>query len=283
MKISTIVLLAALLSGCAWAPRHGAYRDFYAHLKERPPASEFSESDYFLIILVSARRLDYFNSQSFLLTMAKHPSDGSLNGDVGHAWVYLQGKGECLEGGHSGELGIREPKYFDGIMDLAESGDPNPIRYLGKTLTDGFFQQGSGGHLPTYAVKVDLTKERYEAVREFIENYDYRHYSLARRQCVSFAAEAASLAGLDLEGQVAMRIDQFIRVGKCRIRLWKDSQYSMLAFDSPDMLEKSLMRTVREGRAEYALDWYLANSPCCRKYEDWMPTPKRVGRLLQLH
>ena len=79
---------------------------------------------------------------------SKHPSDGSKNGDVGHAWIYLQGNvnGESIviEGGHSGELGICQPKYFDGIMNYVEYGyadsscgemcclrnEPNPVKYL---------------------------------------------------------------------------------------------------------------------------------------------------------
>ncbi len=284
MKINRIfLLLIIVLNSCSWAPRNQIYRDYYAHLKERPPAPPFSESDYFVIFLVSARHLDYFNSQSFLMTLAKHPSDGSLNGDVGHAWVYLQGKGEFLEGGHSGELGTLEPKYFDGVMDLVESGDPNPIRYMRRTLSDGFFQQGCGGHRPTYAVKLDLTKETYDEMKDFIKHYDYSRYSLSCRQCVSFIAEIALLGGLDLESEVAMQVDQFVSLGKYRVRMWTNPKYCNLRFLSPDVLEKSLMQAVREGKCAYALDWYLENRRCFRRYENWVPTPERVKRILQFH
>ncbi len=284
MRINCIFLLLAIVfTSCSWAPRNQVYRNYYDHLKESPQVCQFSKSDYFVILLVSARHLDYFNSQSFLMTLAKHPSDGSLNGDVGHAWVYLQGKGEFLEGGHSGELGLAEPKYFDGVMDLVESGDPNPICYMGRTLSDGFFQPGCGGHRPTYAVKLDLTKEAYEEIKDFIKNYDYSRYSLSCRQCVSFVDEIASRAGLNLETEVKMRVDQFVSLGKYRIRMWTNPEYRDLTFLSPDVLEKSLMKAVQEGKCASALNWYLENRGCSRRYENWWPTPGRIKRVLQFH
>jgi hypothetical protein len=42
------------------------------------------------------------------------------------------------------------------------------------------------------------------------------------------------------------------------IRLWQDPCYATMTFSTPDVIEKSLMRAVEEGRAQYALDWYRA-------------------------
>ena len=50
-----------------------------------------AEEEYFVVFLVNARGLDYTDTLKFLKTVAKHPRDGSKNGDVGHAWVYLKG------------------------------------------------------------------------------------------------------------------------------------------------------------------------------------------------
>lgn len=273
-----IVLL--LCSSCSWAPRNSKYRSFYSYLGCKQKKCQFSESDYYVIFLVSARHLDYFDSQSFLKTLAKHPNGGSLNGDVGHAWIYLQGKGKIWEGGHSGELGISEPKYLDGVMDLLERGDDNPIRYLHRTLRDGFFQPGSGGHCPTWAVKVDLTLEEFEMIRNFIDCYDFTGYSLTERQCVSFAAAIARLAGIDLETKATMSIAPYVYVGKQKIILWKDPFYSILTLHSTDILEKSLMQLVKEGKGQNALDWYLKR---CKKRQDlgkWVPWPGRIKRVL---
>ena len=60
----------------------------------------------FIIFAVDARKLDYSDCSRLLKTMAKHPSDGSKNSDVGHAWIYLKQGDSILQGGHSAERGI---------------------------------------------------------------------------------------------------------------------------------------------------------------------------------
>lgn len=68
-------------------------------------AALVASEDPYIVFLVNARQLDYSSFRSVLRTIAKHPSDWSKNGDVGHAWIYLKGD-EVIEGGHSGELGL---------------------------------------------------------------------------------------------------------------------------------------------------------------------------------
>ena len=218
-------------------------------------------SDYQLVILVCARHLDYSNSQALLKTVAKHPQDGGLTGDVGHTWILLKGGDEILEGGHSGELGVHEPKYFDGIMDLFEAGDPNPVRYMHKTLHDGYFEEGAGGFSPTYAIKKDLTLEQYQQIRAIIVTYNYTNYSLMQRQCLVFVNEIAKVAGLELSSRITVPIGQYVRVGNQYFKVWTDRRYATLELMSPDLFEKSMMDAVYEGEAEYALDWY-------RQYHD---------------
>ncbi len=266
--------LCALCVGCA-VPRSAAYQSMYAYLEQAPLASrQLRESDYFLVLAVEARHLDYTDNHSFLKTLAKHPSDGSKSGDVGHAWIYLQGmlEGECvyLEGGHSGELGIVQAKYFEGIMNYIDYGyanpsccdlkhpryEPNPIKYLWDTLQDGFFQQGAGRHQPTFAAKVDITCAQFQQILNFINTYDFTNYAITRNQCSSFVAQVASLAGLELECQVTMSIDSQICIANENITLWNDPCYAQLTISSPDILERSLMAAVNEGRAENATCWY---------------------------
>lgn len=67
------------------------------------------EDPYALILLVNARHLDYRTAASCLKTTAKHPSDGSKNGDVGHAWIVLKGPEGEIEGGQSGRQAAINP------------------------------------------------------------------------------------------------------------------------------------------------------------------------------
>ncbi|NGX41920.1 MAG: hypothetical protein K940chlam7_00194 [Chlamydiae bacterium] len=234
-------------------------------------------SEYFLVILVDARHLDYSNGRELLKTMVKHPSDGSKNSDVGHAWIYLHGvvDGECVvvEGGHSGELGRYQAKYFDGIMNYMDFGfanptreqmcfprkEPNPIKYLWETQEDGFFQHRNGKHKPTCAAKIDITKEQFDAIVAFIDpcNYSYTNYALVGNQCSSFAVQVANIAGLDLESEVTVPIPQNIRIGGEWFQLWSNPYYSAITMSSPDILEKSLIDAVNKGKAENVLPWYL--------------------------
>lgn len=269
------VVFILCLAGC-YRPCSPEYCDFYRHLTEwEIPVSTMEESDYFLVVLVDARHLDYTNNCSFFKTVTKHPSDGSKNGDIGHAWIYLQGYREgqkvILEGGHSGERGLIQARYFDGIMNYHEFGygnptleqqrlpryEPNPARYLWTTQSDGFFQKGSGGHHPTFAAKINLTRAQFERIWRFIHTgYPFRQYALSQHQCSSFAVQVAALADWELDADVKMKIEPQLYYGGMWIRLWSDPQYAVFTFSSPDQLEKSLMESVRQGKAEYALKWY---------------------------
>lgn len=266
-----LLSLALLLQSCAWRPKTQEYQDYYAYLEAKPEASPFLEkTDYFVVLLVDARHLDYSSSQSFLQTMTKHPTNGCKDGSVGHAWLYLQGldeQGEVLviEGGHSGELGIVKPSYCNGITQYIQEGDENPARYLWESLGDGFFQEGNGGHPASYAARVALTKDQFWNILRFIDpqNYPYRDYSLTGRQCGSLVAQVAALVDLELDIEVTLAIDQYVRIAGQKIKTWTDEEYSQISFPSPDALEKSLMRLVREGKAEEATDWYRLR--CSRK------------------
>ncbi len=247
----------------------------YAHLNKKSGASHTTkiiqaDTGYFLEIFVAARHLDYTENASFLKTIAKHPSDGSKTRDVGHAWIYLEGEinGQrvFVEGGHSGETGRVQARYFDGVMNYIDYGvanprtfsltkgqrcrEKNPIKYLWQTQYDGFFQRGNGGHKPTFAAKVFISKEQFESILAFISTYNFQCYTLTGGQCSSFVAQVASLAGLELECEVTMEIEPYLDLGKECLHLWEDPTYSLITISSPDILEKSLMESVESGRAE---------------------------------
>lgn len=279
----------------------------YSHL-QRPPVCHgtFSDGEYFLVILVDARHLDYTDNRTFFKTVAKHPSDGSKNGDVGHTWIYLQGLHDgvpvYLEGGYSGESGQVQAKYFDGIMNYMDFGyanpsaeqmleyryEPDPVKYLWEIQYDGFFQWGSGTHRPSYAAKVDITPEQFENILSFIKNYPYREYSLIDSQCSSFAVQIASLANLTLDCEVNIPIEPSLNICGQTLRFWSDPTYSLLTVASPDVLERSLMQAVEEGRAEYALSWYLEKNPerlgarACRWCKTVRHFPVRLCRYVMI-
>jgi hypothetical protein len=227
---------------------------FFLLLMAHLPACE----DYFVVFLVNARQLDYSCSSKFLKTVAKHPSDWSKNGDVGHAWVYLKGDG-IIEGGHSGELGVLQPRYMEGVMDNIALGARNPVSYLWCAQCDGFFQEGNGGHAPTYAAKVSLTHEQYAVILAYITNYNYQDYSLTGQQCSSFVCEIAKIAGIYLDDLVTLEIAPTFK----HMCMWQDPEYQFLTFSSPDKLELSLKELVREGRAENVLRWYQRSHRKC--------------------
>lgn len=266
---SCIFCLSSLSCCTYYKPTSPAYKTFYAHLATPvsfPPATW--TSNYFLIIYVNARHLDYTDNYSFLNTIISHPSDGSRNRDVGHAWIYLQGilNGQqvYLCGGHTGETGLFQAKYFDGIMNYIDFGydnptkkqmaypryEPNPVKYLWEIQKDGYFEWGSGYHRPTFAAKIDLTPEQFERIADFVQKYDYANYALVGNQCSSFAAQVASLGGLDLECEVTIAINKDLYLRGERIRFWEDPCYSRLTLSTPDIIERSLMKAVIEGKAE---------------------------------
>jgi hypothetical protein len=230
-----------------------------------PTCPENCESDDFLVLLVDAKHLDYSNMQTLLKSMVKHPGTFCKNSEVGHCWVYLRGimDGECIEieGGHSGELGISQPKYFEGVMNNIECGCKNPIEYLWCPLNDGYFEAGSGRHRPTYAVRIQITPSQFREIYQFIHAYPYWQYSLTQSQCTTFVTQIAELIGIELDGEVSVNIPQKMTLCRETLTLWQDPCYSRIEFPSPDRLEVSLKQLVCEGVAQDATDWYLRYRP----------------------
>lgn len=256
-----VLLVFLFLSSCAWHPCTPEYHALYRHLENTPRSCHFEETPYYVVFLVAARHLDYTNGSQMLKTVARHPSDGSKNSDVGHAWIFLHGKGRYLEGGHTGEFGEQQPRYFEGVMDLVECNDPNPVRYLWAVQNDGCFQRGSGGFTPTFAVKVDLTEEQFENICSFIHSYPFEKYSLTGNQCASFVVQIAAIAGLSLTSKVTVPLEENLK--SCH--LWSDPHYSQITLSNPDLLEKSMMEAAIHGKALPVLKWYLRKrqKKCC--------------------
>ncbi|MEX1012694.1 MAG: hypothetical protein WD595_00475 [Waddliaceae bacterium] len=268
MKWNLVSFFLALLtlSSCA-VSRSQEYHGFYEDLREYEPCSTFTYSPYYLVVLVDAKHLDYFNNRSFFCTLVKHPKDGSKGCDVGHCWFLLSGiennRRVEIEGGHSGETGVNQTRYMDGVMDLMERNDPNPVRYMWTVQKDGFLQEGCGGHSPSYAVKVDLTKEKYEELYNFIYGggYDFKNYSLTHNQCCELVRQLLAKTGREIQTKITLSIDSEVQFRHESLHLWSDPRYSRITISSPDVVEKSLHRLVKEGRAQCALRWYHMTHP----------------------
>ena len=205
----------------------------------------------YLVISVDAKHLDYRSTESFINSMARN------GGEVGHAWLKLQTPKMTIEGGHSGERGILQPRYCDAIQNNLDYGysnpteeqkrspryEPNPIKCLWETQYDGYFERGPGRHRATYSICILIDVATAEKIACFIKNYRFSEYSLIGNQCTSFCVQAAAIAGVDLEDRIVLPIAQTVRLrGHC-YRLWTDLAYSKITFSSPDVLEQSIKKT----------------------------------------
>lgn len=223
-------------------------------------STEAAAEESYIIFYVDAPQLRYESFDALCQSLARTEKDGKgkirIQRNVGHAWIALHG---TLDGrvidltvGHSGELGVMDRPYFEGVMDLVEQRDPNPIAYLFSTLRDGFPQLSSGGHVPTFAAKRTLTEQQLRAILRFIHptRYPYSQYGLTGRQCASFVAQVAALAGCSLADKVTVPIPQYFIYGGWKMRLWSDCRYSKLTFSSPDKIEEALKQLVERGEAQ---------------------------------
>lgn len=229
-------------------------------------AVPMKESPFFLVLCTDAPHFNYEDGSRFVQSWRKHPQGARKDGTVGHAWIllggFLDGKRVYIEGGHSGERGVHNLTYMEGVDALARQGDPNPIRYLFEPLNDGYFEKGPGTHLPTFAAKVDLTQEQFLSIVSFINprRYPYKTYSLTGRQCASFVVQVAGLAGISIESEVTLNLPATFCFRGESVILYRDERFSKITFSSPDMIEQELIRLVKERKAECALDWYFFNS-----------------------
>lgn len=265
MKPALVCLSVFLLFTSCCTQRSAAYRE-----------------PFFIVFLVNAPHLDYTDNKSFLRTMAKHPDTGCKDGSVGHAWVYLHGvvndKCYVMEGGHSGERGILQPRYFEGLVEKVEGGCENPISYLWECQNDGFFQVGNGGHRPTFAAKVNLTEDEFWKVVRFVQHYPFSEYALTGNQCASFVAQIGQLINFEIECQQKVKIEPVLCLSDGSLVLWTDPVYAEIMVSTPDVVEKSLMEAVKEGKAEPVLRWYTVKFRNTFKRRSCLLLPEQLVR-----
>lgn len=233
-----------------------------------PTAVTSNDEEYFLVIFVDAYHLNYQSVESFIRSIRALPQKKRNVSSMGHAWIYLygraMGKEFSLEGGHSGERDLTTPSYFEGVANYLSYGyvsyqeglptrvEPDPIHYLWTEREDGFFQRGSGGHKPTFAAKVVLTKEQFSQILSFIKpsRYPYSRYSLTEWNCCTFVQKVAFLADLHIDCRKTYNIERETTLFGTRLQLWTDTRYSQITIITPDTIEEALIKAVNENRAE---------------------------------
>lgn len=234
-------------------------------------------AEQYIVFLVEARHLNLSSNSALIRTMAKHPSDGSKNSDVGHAWIYLYDNGTILEGGHSGETGTCQPRYLEGVHALAEAGDPNPIRYLFTEQKDGYFETGSGGHRPTFAVRIALTPDQLDQIKLLLKVYPFHRYSLTDRSCCHLIEQIGYLLDLSLNASTTISLQPCYR----SIPFWTDPCYSKFTFGSPDKLETELKHLVKEGKAQDVTHEFRKTCPTCALMRGLKELPMLPARTLR--
>ena len=226
-------------------------------------------SDYYLVVLVDARHLDYSSPSNYFCTISQGlflPQDPN----TGHAWIVLagreEGQGWGFEGGHTGEFGLYAPRYFDEVVRLAwEEQHPNPASYLFDSLPDGALQYGSGGHSPTFAVAFPLTEHGYCRVRRLLskDGYDFSRWGIRGPNCIRFVVACLSAVGIDVCCQEKFSLPRSFSYRGTDVALWSDSKYSCLYVDTPELLEKRLWELVQKGQGVVATKWYTTFTSSC--------------------
>ncbi|GAB7081846.1 hypothetical protein [Megalodesulfovibrio paquesii] len=263
MRVALTGLLLAVLglsAGCAvitvpthLAPLHSpfAVQEVAASREgagvEAPPARPAP----FLVILVNPIGLNYANPEGFFTSLHKHPRGDRKSNAVGHSWIILSdGDNFHIECGHTGEYGFHDTSYYREVLRAAQRGEENPARHLWEAKRDGRYEPHNGGNTPACAVRFPLTPEAFQAVKDYVEQYDYSVFSLTGPQCTGFAVGAADRAGIHLGSRVTLAIPQWVRFDGRDLRLWTDPQYASITFHSPDVLERSLKLAVQRGLGE---------------------------------
>ncbi len=244
-------------------------RFFLFFLLFSPPIAATSSPR--LIILVDAPHLNYSSPSTLLQTLTKHPATGCKDSSFGHAWLILihhTPKGQLLlECGHSGEH--TPPTYFETFAQALENNNPNPFAIFYQDRSDGFCQQGNGGHRPTLAAQFTLSEQQLKNILSFLkeEKYNFHRYNVINHHCCSFVREVASQANIDLSSPSPLRLPN----------------HSLL-IETPDTLEQCLYHHITNGTANNVSHGYWR---CRRSSPTWQRLittitlfPKRYHRHL---
>ena len=274
---TVVLFLTMMFSSCTPRLRDEYIQRYHylgaVHASTRVRSQFDGRSDYFLVLLVDARHLDYSSPSNYFSTLGQGLFF-SQDPNTGHAWIVLSGtedgKEWVFEGGHTGEFGLYAPRYFDEVVRLSyEEHHPNPAHYLFTPLPDGSIQYGSGGHRPTFAAALPLTEEGYHRIRRLLlkDGYDFSQWGIRGPNCIRFVLSCLAAADIELDCQETLVMPQSFLYRGEEIRLWSDPTFSTITVETPELLEKRLWQLTEEGRALVAMQWYKKLCERCRKGE----------------
>ena len=208
------------------------------------------DEGYNLYILTVTANWDYRDSSSFLSTLAKRP--------WGHSWLILESPQDRLEFGTSGDFGQAKPRYHEGVFQRIRDGDPNPIAYLWETMSDGRFEIGKPDRLPSFVLRMPITRRRHQLIYEYVMQRNYDRFGIRSHNCTDMVIETAALAGINLIHRIRLTMPPQKRFWGKTLRVWTDPQYRILEYSTPDVLEVDLRHLAELGIGMDATEWYLS-------------------------
>ena len=284
LKYVVFLLCTFVFTACSHSFLDYTYQSQYTHLKKQSKSlSSLPGDECYIIFLVAARHLDYASTPRFLRSLDINPMSKEKRLSFGHAWFYLRGlndkqEPEVLEGGHSGELGLNQAKYFEGVVNNIKYGysnptkeqmqairyEKNPIKYLWETIYDGFLQKGDGGYQPTLAIYLAIDKSQYLSLKKMLDpsNYNYFAYSITQNQCCSLVIKMAKSLGYELYASKSIEVPPKLSFNGESLRFREDEQYANFTFLSPDELEKSMYELLKQDAAwKDVTAWWYESQP----------------------
>jgi hypothetical protein len=125
-------------------------------------------------------------------------------------------------------------------------------------MADGQFQIGKPNRPPTFVWRMPITRRRHQLIHEYVMQRKYDQFGLRNNNCTNLVAEAAALAGINLIYRIHLTLPPETKVlGRMR-RIWTDSQYRILKYGTPEVLDADLRNLARLGIGSDVTEWYLA-------------------------
>jgi hypothetical protein len=208
------------------------------------------DEGYYLYILTEAANWDFSYAPGLLFSIWRRP--------WAHSWIILESPGNRLEFGHTGDFGLKTPRYHVGVIQRIREGDPNPIAYLWQTMSDGEFQIGKPNRPPTFVWRMPITRQRYQLIYEYVMQRKYDQFGLRTNNCTDMVAATAALAGINLIHRIRLTLPSETKFLGKTARIWTDPQYRILEFSTPEVLEVDLRQLAQMGVGSDVTEWYLA-------------------------
>jgi hypothetical protein len=208
------------------------------------------DEGYYLYILTEAANWDFSDGSSLVFSIWLRP--------WAHSWIILESPGNRLEFGHTGDFGLKTPRYHEGVMQRARDGDPNPIAYLWQTMSDGQFQTGKPNRPPTFVWRMPITRRRHQLISEHVMQRKYDQFGVRTNNCTDMVVETAALAGINLIHRIHLTLPPQTKFLGRTLPVWTDPQYRILEFSTPEVLEVDLRQLAQIGIGSDATEWYLA-------------------------